>query len=298
MDWWAIRAVHMTTTTSKLTRQQGPPASAIAIMSSNPQQSTALSVAPRLALFYATLFAAAGIHLPFFPVWLAAKGLDAGAIGLVLAAPMIVRLAAIPAATKAADRRSALRTVLVIASVASAAGMVLVGLAEGALAILVVFTLASVPWTPVMPLTDAYALRRLSMASYGPVRLWGSVAFMAGSIGAGWLADVIAARHLIWMIVAAMVAIAAAALALPPLAPDRARSDDPAPPARQLFTPAFIAVAGASSLVQASHAVYYGFSTIDWKAAGLDGTPSARCGRSECWRRSRCSRLLGGCRRR
>jgi PPP family 3-phenylpropionic acid transporter len=46
----------------------------------------------------------------------------------------------------------------------------------------------------------------------------------------------------------------------------------PSAPARRLFTPAFIAVAGAASLVQASHAVYYGFSTIDWKAAGLDGT--------------------------
>ena len=28
----------------------------------------------------------------------------------------------------------------------------------------------------------------------------------------------------------------------------------------------------AASLVQASHAVYYGFSTLDWRAAGLDGT--------------------------
>jgi PPP family 3-phenylpropionic acid transporter len=211
------------------------------------------------------------MHMPFFPVWLAAKGLDAGAIGLVLAAPMIVRLVAIPVTTRVADRRNALRTVLVIASVASAAGMILVGLSEGALAILLVFALASAPWTPVIPLTDAYALRRLSLRSYGPVRLWGSAAFMAGSVGAGWLADVIAARHLIWMIVAAMVAIAAAALALPPLKPDRSPHDLPSMPASRLFTPALIAVACASSLVQASHAMYNGFSTIDWKAAGLDG---------------------------
>jgi PPP family 3-phenylpropionic acid transporter len=241
-------------------------------MSGNSEQSTDQPAATRLAVFYATLFAAAGIHLPFFPVWLAAKGLDAGAIGLVLAAPMVVRLVAIPLATRAADRPNALRTVLVIASVMSAAGMALVGLAEGALVILVAFTLASIPWTPVMPLTDAYALKRLSIASYGPVRLWGSAAFIAGSVGAGWLADVIAARHLIWLIVAAMIAIAAAALALPSLPHDLASPDNPAARVRRLFTPTFIAVAAASSLVQASHAVYYGFSTIDWKAAGLDGT--------------------------
>jgi PPP family 3-phenylpropionic acid transporter len=44
------------------------------------------------------------------------------------------------------------------------------------------------------------------------------------------------------------------------------------PSARGLLRdPAFLAVAGAASLIQASHAVYYGFSTIDWQAAGFDG---------------------------
>src|SRR5262249_40607230 len=34
----------------------------------------------------------------------------------------------------------------------------------------------------------------------------------------------------------------------------------------------FVAVVAAASLIQASHAVYYGFSTIDWQRAGFDGT--------------------------
>ena len=50
-----------------------------------------------------------GIQLPFFPVWLKAKGLDPGMIGVVLAAPMVVRMIAIPVAARAADRRDALR---------------------------------------------------------------------------------------------------------------------------------------------------------------------------------------------
>src|SRR5262249_8055562 len=40
-------------------------------------------------------------------------------------------------------------------------------------------------------------------------------------------------------------------------------------PSRRL--PVFLAVTGAASLVQASHAVYYGFSTLEWSAS-LDGT--------------------------
>jgi PPP family 3-phenylpropionic acid transporter len=35
--------------------------------------------------------------------------------------------------------------------------------------------------------------------------------------------------------------------------------------------PRFVAVVVAASLIQSSHAVYYGFSTIAWKAAGFDG---------------------------
>src|SRR5262249_23751813 len=34
---------------------------------------------------------------------------------------------------------------------------------------------------------------------------------------------------------------------------------------------AFVAAAAAASLIQASHAIYYGFSALQWQAAGLDG---------------------------
>ena len=48
--------------------------------------------APRLALVYAALFLAVGWYLPLFPVWLSAQGLDASAIGFVLAAFQFTRI--------------------------------------------------------------------------------------------------------------------------------------------------------------------------------------------------------------
>ena len=176
--------------------------------------------APRLAGLYAAIFVLGGIQLPFFPVWLEAKGLDAGMIGLVLAAPMLVRVFAIPLATRSADRYDAIRAAIVVASVLSVAGYLLVGLAEGALAILLAFTLASLAHTPVMPLTETYALRGLSARgrAYGPVRLWGSLAFIGGTFGAGFATDLLPARDLIWLIVAASVLCALAASMLAPLA--------------------------------------------------------------------------------
>src|SRR5262249_61953158 len=59
----------------------------------------------RLALFYAGLFVVVGIQMPFFPLWLAAKGLDAEAIGVVIAAPIAVRLVVVPVVARIADRR-------------------------------------------------------------------------------------------------------------------------------------------------------------------------------------------------
>ncbi len=234
--------------------------------------------APRLAALYAGLCIMGGIQLPFFPLWLKAKGLDPQMIGVVLAVPMIVRVFAIPLAARAADRRDALRAAIVVASWLGVAGYVLVGLAEGATAILIAYALASLALTPVMPLAETYALKGLSARgrAYGPVRLWGSAAFILGTFVAGFATDTIPARQLIWLIVAASLLSALAAFALAPLSTGAPPLSEPHSPRKHLLRdPAFIAVLAAASLIQASHAVYYGFSALEWRGAGLDGTAIA-----------------------
>jgi Na+/melibiose symporter-like transporter len=73
----------------------------------------------RLAAFYAALFVFAGIVMPFFPVWLEAKGLDSRATGVVLAVPMLMRLVSVPLIARRADRRSAFRAALIATSIGS-----------------------------------------------------------------------------------------------------------------------------------------------------------------------------------
>jgi len=229
------------------------------------------SFAWRLAVFYAALFVALGVQLPFLPLWLAAKGLDAGAIGVALALPMVVRVFAIPLATRGADRHDALRTTIVIAAAMSVLGYGAVGLAQGAAAITMALALASAFYTPIMPLADAYALRGLGGLgrAYGPARLWGSAAFIVGSFGAGLLLERIAARDLIWLVVAALTITACALSPLP--AREESPSATQVSSAHDLLRDrALVAATAAASLNQASHAVYYGFSALDWQAAGLD----------------------------
>src|SRR5262249_1617147 len=188
----------------------------------------------RLALFYAGLFVVFGIHLPFFPVWLKAKGVDAGAIGLVIAMALLVRPVAVPIAARLADRWGALRQILVVSSLGGTIGYALVGGAQGFPAILVTVALAAALAGPAVPLADAYALRGLTLRrrAYGPVRVWGSVGFIAANFAAGFASGYIAPTGYIWLIVAAWAFAAAASLTLRPLwpggAPKRA-----APPRRR-----------------------------------------------------------------
>ena len=229
----------------------------------------------RLGVFYAAYFIFIGVELPFFPLFLEARGLDAQAIGLVVAAPMLVRIVATPFAAHQADRWRALKAALVIGSAVATVAMTAVGLAPTEATIFAAFVVAAFAFSPLLALTDAYALSGLAPRgrAYGPVRLWGSVAFIVGNILGGALLHVLAPGHLIWLIVAALAAATVAALALLPL--DDANTEAPPvampSPKRLLTDPVFLAVAAACALIQGSHALYYSFSTMQWRAAGLDG---------------------------
>jgi PPP family 3-phenylpropionic acid transporter len=188
---------------------------------------------------------------------------------------MLMRIFAIPALTGVADRHDALRGALIATSVAATLGYALLGFMDGLLAIAVFYALVSLAFTPTMPLADAFALKGLARigGAYGRVRLWGSGAFLVGSFLAGVAIDLIPARDLIWLVVAAMALSASAAVMLTPMPPDPAPAAS-APPGAQglLRNRLFLVGIGTASLTNASHALYYGFSTLDWTAAGIDGT--------------------------
>jgi PPP family 3-phenylpropionic acid transporter len=235
---------------------------------------TKLNFALRLALFYAVSFAVLGVYLPFIPVWLAAKGFDADGIGILLAAATLVRVLAIPSAAHAADRYQALRGTIIVTVLATLVGFIALGLLDGQIAIVAVFLLLSATYAPVIPLVEAYAMRGLTERgrSYGSVRLWGSAAFIVGSLGAGLFLDHMPPKDLVWLIVAGFAAAVVFAFALEALSAGRGRQDTPGASSTPWLAPAFLLVLAAASLLQASHAVYYGFSALAWRAEGYDGT--------------------------
>ncbi|MBW7974257.1 major facilitator superfamily domain-containing protein 6 [Bradyrhizobium sp. BR 10289] len=226
-----------------------------------------------LALFYAAVFAVAGTHLPFFPVWLKAIGIDAGWIGLINALPAITRFTTLPQVTAFAEKRQAIRAALMVSVLATALGFAAVGLQHQPLALFLIYALTCVMWTPTTPLTDAYALRGVARygLDYGPLRLWGSAAFAAGSLACGALVDIIAARDLIWVIVAWAVVAVAAGLLLQPLDDIRRRPTEAQPSQALLRDGGFWAVIASAALIQGSHVAYYTFSAINWQQHGISG---------------------------
>jgi PPP family 3-phenylpropionic acid transporter len=240
-----------------------------------PITSTHLSqrFAVRLALFYGAIFALVGCHLPFFPVWLRAVGIDAVWIGIIAAIPPVTRFTILPLVTGFAERRAAVRGALILTAVLTTLGFVAIGTQHAPLAVFLAYALTAATWTPMVPLTDAYALRGVVRygLNYGPVRLWGSAAFIIGALGCGLLADLIAAKHLIWIITAVAALGAVVSLGLQPLDGRKAQAPVQHGSSALLRDVGFLAIIAASALIQSSHSAYYVFGSITWQLSGLGG---------------------------
>src|SRR6201995_1140010 len=92
-----------------------------------PTASAVRRCASRLALVYSTGFGLVGTHLPYFPVWLKAVGVDAAWIGLITAVPAVTRFTVLPFVTGFAERRHAVRGAIMVTAFATALGLAVTG---------------------------------------------------------------------------------------------------------------------------------------------------------------------------
>jgi PPP family 3-phenylpropionic acid transporter len=227
--------------------------------------------AHRHALLFATQFFAFGVLLPFLPAVLAARGLDAAEVAVVLSAGSAVRLLAGPLGGRLADSLAAPRGVLAACALVAALACAGFLVAAGFVAMLAVHVLLSAAMAPMMPLTDSMTLAALrrDRFDYGPVRAAGSIAFVLASLAAGQAVGWFGISAAVPMMVAGLAASCAAALLLPPVEATAGGPRGLAGFLAPLRSQALQRLILVSALVQGSHAFYYAFGTLHWQAAGI-----------------------------
>src|SRR5882724_10755853 len=113
-----------------------------------------MSVSFRLALFYGAYFFFVGIQLPFWPVWLASRGVGPGEIGLILASSLWLKVCTNPLAGWLADRSGNRKGVMIALAAGAVAGGLIFIPAYGFWPLLAINGAASAAFSALMPLGD------------------------------------------------------------------------------------------------------------------------------------------------
>ena len=233
------------------------------------QSSERMQTATILALFFVGLFLIQGVFLPYWPVWLKAQGLSAGEIGILLSLPNWVRVFADPLIAQRADHTGNRKTPMmwlagiyvltVLAFPVSSNFWWLAGLS-----VVIGFT-----FSPLLPLGTTITVHECKTRDldYGRVRLWGSLAFIFASYGAGWVLDGTSTTWIVWMLFVAGIVNFAITTRMPDPQTDRSlRSGSSL--VYLLRKPVFLIYLGCIGFVQGSHGTYYSFASVHWETVG------------------------------
>lgn len=227
------------------------------------------SPALRLSFLYAAFLAVIGIQQPFWPVWLAGRGLSAADIGVLLALSIGIKVVSAPAVAHLADRSGERKWLMLVFSVVAVASFAVFAVANGFWAILAVSVVYFAAWPPIVTLAESVTMKaaRLGQLDYGRVRLWGSLSYIVAAAAAGQVLAVKPSEAIYWLVLAVQVFAFISCCAVPDLREPKATTAR-LPVLAVLRQGGFARFILACGLIQTSHGVYYAFSTLAWQAAG------------------------------
>lgn len=226
-----------------------------------------------ISQYFVGFFFAYGVYLPFWALWFEEQGVSATDIGLLVgigfATRCVANMVLTPRIHKVEHLIPALRW-LSFASILFVAFHLFTG---GSFLLMALATiLFNLCCGPVVPLSDAMAnyYARLKMLDYGRTRLWGSLAFIAGSTVVGYLVAQYGTDMIIYTALAGVIAaLVFSARNIKPMPVTTAEHDAERPKLTQLLRERpVIKFLLLVAMIQGSHAAYYSFSSIYWKGAG------------------------------
>lgn len=226
----------------------------------------------RLASGYFWYFATVGLFVPYWPPFLAARGLDPVEIGLVMGLFAAMRVVGPPVWAHRADVTGRRLGVMRTAALASAFLVAAFHWLHAPWAIALVLAAYSAAWNGVMSVYDAHVLERLGpdRDRYSLLRLWGSVGFILFAVAGGQVVDRAGTGWLPWALASIVLVTWWSLRTLPEGRAER-------PPevqrlGRRLLDRRVIAFLVCVFLMVASHGPYYNFFTLYLDAAGYSRT--------------------------
>ncbi|WP_038175096.1 MULTISPECIES: 3-phenylpropionate MFS transporter [Vibrio] len=226
-----------------------------------------------ISQYFVGFFFAYGVYLPFWALWFEEQGVSATDIGLLIGIGFATRCLANMLLTPRIHKVEHLMPALRWLSFASILFIGFHFFTGGSFWLMALATvLFNLCCGPAVPLSDSMAnyYARINMLDYGRTRLWGSVAFIAGSTVVGFLVAQYGSDMILYTALAGVVfALLFSLRSINPMPVTTSEENTERPKLtellRELPVIKFLILA---ALIQGSHAAYYSFSSIYWKEAG------------------------------
>ncbi len=231
-------------------------------------------------------------YVVFFAAWLAHNGLDEYQIALILGVSQALKNLLAPFTALWADGFKLKKTPILYMNILGVLSVLLLFYVDQYVSIFLITIFFALSSSAIVPILDGLSMKGAERYGfdYGHTRLWGSLAFIVSSILCGiyieyYGYDVV----IIWLLIGAVLALIAGLFL--PILPEKVKLADVGldssgdsvskRPTRGKFDltgalilvkqPIFISILVTVAFIFASHAVYYGFSTIHWAKLGYSG---------------------------
>lgn len=228
----------------------------------------------RTTFYYLSIFTTSGAFTVYGGIWFTEKGLDTGQIGIINALPVFVMLVLNMLVGRIADRASDWRQVIVLGSLLGAVITIGLFFVHDFWGILIVWTLASIPFTAIGPVIDAATMRmtRRNGTDYGAIRAWGTVGYMVAIYVTGQIVTLFSGAVFLPFFVALALLRGLISLGLPNFrAPkeERTLAAKGASRLREVMKPWFLLPLVGWSMVFGTHLILNAFQGLLWKEQGL-----------------------------
>ncbi len=226
---------------------------------------------------YFLYFGVLGIFLPYFNLYCYHLGFNGLQIG-VLSALRSMALVLFPLIWGAlADRMNMRRPIYILCTMSSAAIWVFYLFTVEFWPMLMITLFYGAFYTPIISFLEAFTMDVLGKEkkSYGRIRAWGSISFIAMVLILGKIIDLYSIDIILMLILGGSMLLALVSLRIPKIRP--IKKDQRTPGASSLLKRRVLIFLFCAFLMLVSHGAYYAFFSIHLETLGYDSTFIGLC---------------------